>query len=85
MKTIWKFELLLSGRPQEVKMPANASIVHFSMQGDVPCFWAYVDPEVIRENRYFAIHGTGHPIPDDRGYRGTCQHGAFVWHLFEQL
>lgn len=85
MRTVWKFPLKLSDRAQEVSMPANAAIVHFAMQGDVPCVWAWVDPKAARENRYFSIHDTGHPMPEDHGYRGTALHGNFVWHLCEVL
>lgn len=41
-------------------------------------------------DRFFEIHGTGHPIPAGRIYVGTWQVQpcashvqAFVWHLFE--
>ena len=85
MKAIWKFSLKLSDGAQEVSMPAHAALVHFAMQDDVPCFWAQVDPSAPKEPRVFSVHGTGHPVPEDRAYRGTCEHGQFVWHLFESV
>lgn len=85
MKTVWKYELMLSDRAQEVSMPLHAAVVHFAVQGNVPCLWALVDPDGDRETRYFSVHGTGHPINDSLGYRGTCLSGQFVWHLFEVL
>lgn len=85
MKSVWKFTLELSDGAQQISMPDNALVVHFAMQNDTPCLWAHVDPAAKKESRFFSVHGTGHPIPDDRVHRGTCQHGQFVWHLLEQV
>lgn len=85
MRSVWKFTLELSDGAQQLSMPTGASVVHFAMQGDTPCFWAHVHPSAPKETRFFAVHGTGHPIADDRVHRGTCQHGQYVWHLFESV
>lgn len=82
---MWKFQLELSSGSQQISMPDVADVVHFEMQGEKPCIWAHVDPNADRETRYFSIYGTGHPIPDDLVYHKTCQHGQFVWHLFEAV
>lgn len=85
MRSVWKFTLELSDGVQQVSMPINGDIVHFAMQGDVPCLWAHVDPMAEKETRFFSVHGTGHPLPDDPVHHGTCHHGQFVWHLFETV
>lgn len=84
MRTIFKYPLRLSGGEQLVRtMPADAFPLHFAMQGDTPTVWCLVDPENAQIDRYFTVVGTGHPIPNGSSYLGTCQHGQFVWHLFE--
>ena len=86
-RTIWKFPLALEGLIS-VAMPEGAEILHFAMQGDTPTIWALVEPSRMNESRHFQLAGTGHPLAESDGspatHIGTCVHGPFVWHLFEQ-
>ena len=66
-------------------MPGDAVVVHFAMQGEVPTIWVIVDPySPIGRARNFVIRGTGHDLDEKLHYIGTTQHGALVWHLFEE-
>lgn len=84
MKAIWKFPLKFTAGWQPVRLPVGAIPVRFGIQNDTPCLWAEVDPEAKPVIRNFAVYGTGHAIDDDTRYVGSCDHGPFVWHLFEQ-
>ncbi len=71
---------------QSLMMPAGAKVLDVQMQGDNCCLWALCDEREPKEQRYFAIYGTGNPMPDTPGkYIATFQMGggALVFHVFE--
>jgi hypothetical protein len=96
MKTVWKFPVPIRDE-FETDMPVGAQIlviketppaIGINGANDVAQMWALVDPMASREKRRFAVHGTGHDIPnDDRKYLGTfvlpMLAGPLVFHLFE--
>jgi hypothetical protein len=85
MRTIWKFTLLPDGGP--VEMPIGATVLSTAFQGDDLRLWAIVNEDAEgREKRRFAVHGTGHTLPDDPGaFIGTALHpGGLVFHVFER-
>jgi hypothetical protein len=84
MKVVWKFPLHLSaGESASRVMPKGSALVRFAIQDDVPTLWCLCDPEAPKEDRYFIVVGTGHPLPEDCKYIGSTDHGPFVWHAFE--
>lgn len=87
MKTVWKFPLEPVDR-QNVPMPARAEILTVGPQGDAWCLWALVDDQAETEIRIICIHGTGHDAEPPGGalkYINTFQHGALVFHAFENV
>lgn len=95
--TIWKFTLAVTDR-QSVVMPRDARVLSVGAQDDptgaTVQLWAEVDPTADREQRYFAIVGTGNPRPRDPdaptsrpggSFLGTVitAGGALVWHVYE--
>jgi len=85
MKTIWKFEVPLTG-VFLLEMPEGAEILSFQGQKDKLCVWAIVETDAQLERRRFSICGTGFKLPENLGrYIGTTQthEGDLVWHLFE--
>jgi hypothetical protein len=48
-------------------------------------FWAEHTEDAPQVNRAFQVFGTGHPLPDDARWVGTCARtaGGLVWHLYE--
>jgi hypothetical protein len=85
---IWKFPVGPVGDdPIVLTVPLVATIVAAQYQGDVPCLWIEVEPDLQRENRVFHWRGTGHPFPKEWLYVATFfdPRGPFVWHLFEEL
>ena len=89
-QSIWKFPMDVNDKVK-ISMPKGAEILTVQTQHETPCIWALVDTENGKEERYFEIFGTGHPIPNDMGverkYINTFQlkGGALVFHLFERL
>jgi hypothetical protein len=85
MNTIWKFPVEVADR-FVVPMPSGAEVLSVQMQNDVPVMWARVDDTAPVVDREFAVHGTGHPVPSNRGrFIGSFQMlgGRLVFHLFE--
>lgn len=82
---IWKFEL----RPDvsKVDMPRGARPLHVACQDGAFMLWALVDPNALKEPRWFHVAGTGHPIKLSTvsGYIGTMHypHGGLVFHVLE--
>ncbi len=62
MVAIWKFQLLVSAKVQNIEMPLNAKIILAQSQHDLPTMWAILDTDQIKEVRYFELFGTGHQI-----------------------
>lgn len=81
MQTIFKYPMQLDDR--SLALPRGAVIRRFAMQHGVPTVWAEVDSNAPTVTRRVQIFGTGHPLPEGAVYLGSCDHGQFVWHLFE--
>lgn len=84
MKTVYKYPLLLEDR-QLLSLPFGAKPLTVQLQNDALCLWALVDTDTDAESvpYYFAVCGTGHPVPaGDWDYLTTVQQGPFVWHIF---
>ena len=84
MRTIFKYQL--TGPDHHniiVEMPKGAEIVHCDYQDVVLTIWAKVDPSADKEDRTFAVSGTGLPIGDDWQYVGTTALGRMIVHVFE--
>lgn len=83
--TIWKFPAPIRDR-FVVEMPEDAEILTVQNQGDEPCIWALVQPDLPLERRFFHWYGTGHDVDlnDPLDYVGTVQQlgGRLVFHLF---
>ena len=85
MRTIWKFPVELKDT-FVVQVPAGATVLSVQMQQGRAMLWMLVNPEAPRSEAIFAVHGTGHPVPDDgRRFLGTFQvpEHHLVFHVFE--
>ena len=86
MRTVWKYELPITG--DTLELPAGARIVHVASQFGDPSLvtlWAEVDPNAPYEHRSFMVVGTGHPIAGGTEYCGSgiAMDGHLVWHVYE--
>lgn len=83
---IWKYVL---GEPMTAVthyVPAGATFLQAQVQGDEVVLWAIVDPEMPKEERRFALLGTGYDLTarfKPSSFHGTVQQGNLVWHVFE--
>ena len=87
MTKIFKYPVTIGDFTLE--LPQNAQILTVQIQNREPFMWIEINPELPTKKRYFAVHGTGHDIPDatEKKYIGTFQdaEGILIWHLFEIL
>jgi hypothetical protein len=83
-QVIFKYVIELIER-QVIAMPEGAQVRSVQMQHGQIVMWAQVDPDVPKEDRTFAVVGTGHVEidPDGMEYVESVQDGSFVWHIFE--
>jgi hypothetical protein len=80
---IWKWSLEMAVE-QDLSLPKGAKLLTLQLQAGNPTLWFLCDADAPLEPRRFAIHGTGHPLPEFPGdYKGTFQTGELVWHVFE--
>lgn len=85
-KSIYKYDFQTNDTVV-IEMPKGAVILSLQVQRERPCLWAFVQPGVANESRWFRIFGTGHSIPAnfEGKFLGTyqLQGGALVFHVFE--
>lgn len=96
-QVVLKYPLRLTDVWQRVDMPVGAKVVLVGSQMGTICLWALAaverdDLQLPKEARYFAVHGTGHLVQDDRTFKsahvGSCfldPDGTLVWHVFERV
>lgn len=84
--TIWKFPIPISDE-FSIQMPQGAELLFVDAQFDEGYLWARVVPERRKEERFFALRGTGHPMDMDSKHIGSfiIRNGEFVFHLFEHV
>ncbi len=91
-RTIWKFDLHDAYAAAEVaqatpvlvlELPVGAEPLDVQVQSERPVLWVDLDPAERRSTHYFAIVGSGQPVPgfvDE--WVATWQEPPFAWHLF---
>lgn len=86
-RIIYKFYLDWGhGQVTVCQMPRNAKVLNLQVQNGQLVLWALIDPTVTQvfEPRRFLCVGTGLLFNAvNQTYVGTCQHGEYVWHVFE--
>jgi hypothetical protein len=85
MQAVWKFPLTCADKGI-IAMPKGAKVLCVQAQLDEPQIWAVCDIGAEKEDRTFAIYGTGHVHESIGGeYVGTFQlrGGSLVFHVFE--
>ena len=85
-KTIWKFPLEITDS-QIIELPSDYNIIGVYNQKEKLVLYLEVDPDSPKKDYLFEIFGTGHPIPEIKGYRtfiGTClfNDGDLVFHVY---
>ena len=86
MKTIYKYQITLSGK---VDMPVGAKVLHVGEQDGGMFLWAAVDTRSPIRHRQFTVIGTGTGWDMEEkdchvsDYVGTVMALGLVWHIFE--
>lgn len=86
MKTIWKYEARGGGDRFSLEMPKGARALSAGIQGQDIVIWAAVDPDEPAVRHDFAVHGTGHNVPDENAaasFLTTIFMGPLVFHVFD--
>lgn len=83
---IYKYEVPLLQRHNEVLLPQGAEPLAAGKQGAAYVMWVKVNliPNRQYERRYFTWVGTGHDFPDTWEHVATLIDEPFVWHLMEE-
>jgi hypothetical protein len=87
VRTIWKYELAWTDKPQPLLIPYMSMVLlgpYFAVQDGKLCIWAEVDTDAEPKEYVFHVRGTGHEVPPDVDYLGSTltNEGRYVWHLF---
>lgn len=83
MRTVYKHNLTIQGF-NLVKLHSPAKVLKMEDQNGTLRMWVEEDTDYISLPKRFKIVGTGHPIPEGFGWVASCQHGPFVWHLYQE-
>jgi hypothetical protein len=84
---IFKYELPITDRVQ-IQMHKHAQVLKVAEQFGTLCIWANCNDALSLEPRNFAVHGTGHPLPDTYKYEdhyvdSVVMSNGLVWHVFD--
>jgi hypothetical protein len=88
---MYRYEVPLDDQPHTFKVLTVRHVAARWLNDDglrrpVIEFWAEHDIAAVTVERQFQAYGTGHELPDDARWVGTCDrdpHG-YVWHLYER-
>jgi len=81
---VHKHVIAIEDTPTAVLLPLDSKVVHVAMQNGAMCLWEeHAEPPGRSLERQYAVHGTGHAIPEGRSYVGTVLDPPFVWHVYE--
>lgn len=84
-KTIWKYVFdMEKGHLQKFGMSPGGNVVRVAMQNGSICIWVCLVPDEFKiKVRQFYFTGTGHKVPLQDAYIGSCTDGPFEWHVWE--
>ena len=81
---MFRYVVPVDDRPHTIALSHNPVAVAAAGYTAVE-FWAEHTKGAPQIKRAFQVFGTGHPLPDDAQWIGTCPRtdGGFIWHLYE--
>jgi hypothetical protein len=82
-RRMFRYIVPVDDQPHAFHLTSNPRAVAANGHAHVE-FWAEHDDDPGIQ-RWFQVFGTGHPLPDDARWVGTCTRTALglVWHLYE--
>jgi hypothetical protein len=83
-RAMFRYQVPVSDEWNEISLSGEPVAVAVTSDGAVE-FWAEDSGLPRRRFRYFRVFGTGHPLPANARWVGTCPRtvSGLVWHLYE--
>jgi hypothetical protein len=80
-----RYEIPIDDQPHTIPLSRDPVAVAAVKTRFAVEFWAEDTPGARRAERTFQVFGTGHPLPGDAQWIGTCARSdeGFAWHLYE--
>ncbi len=82
--TVYKYEFPIEDS-FELLLPHRPIYLMVGLQGNTPCMWCKVNPDVPKKKYQFHVTGTGHPVNAHWEHVGSFQQTPFVWHLWREV
>lgn len=84
-RAMFRYEVSMRDEWTELQVAGPVVAVAAIRNGAAVEFWAEDTGPASRSFRYFRVYGTGHPLPANVRWAGTCPRtpSGLVWHLYE--
>ena len=82
-RQVFRYIVPVDDRPHVINLTGDPLYVNVTEMIDEVEFWAEHDMGAPEYPATFQVFGTGHPLPDDARYVGTCPRvRGLVWYLY---
>jgi hypothetical protein len=83
-RRMFRYTVPVDDRPWTFDLTGDPVHVANGVTLDEVDFWAEYAEGVPKAARRFQVFGTGHPLPENARWVGTCPRvSGLVWHLYE--
>lgn len=83
-RRVFRYTVPVDDRPWTFDLTSDPVHVAGGATLDEVEFWAEYDDGAPKAARRFQVFGTGHPLPQNARWVGTCPRvSGLVWHLYE--
>lgn len=84
VRAMYRYEVPIDDAAHLIPLSHNPVAVAAQTAAFTVEFWAEHTDSAPLVNRAFQVFGTGHPLPQNAKWIGTCQRTeGFIWHLYE--
>lgn len=85
---MFRYQVPVDDKPHIIALshsPVAVAAVQTGLYTFVVEFWCEHTEDAPPSKRTFKVFGTGHPLPEDAKWIGTCPRteAGLVWHLYE--
>jgi hypothetical protein len=84
-RAMFRYEVPIDDQPHTIPLSHSPVAVAAVKSWFAVEFWAESTRRATQVERAFQVFGTGHPLPEDARWIGTCPRSeeGLVWHLYE--
>ena len=84
-RAMFRYEVPIDDQPHTIPLARDPVAVAAATSWFAVEFWAERPERATMVKRTFQVFGTGHPLPENAHWVGTCARSAegLVWHLYE--